>query len=89
MQYQNECPIYRASLKPGTLPLIWQNIWERVGTNAVQRQMRDEAGELGVSQVVSVPFKELSGDRGAIGFRRIYVQQRPAKRSIHICLNYF
>ena len=30
--------------------------------------MRDEAGELGVSQGVSVPFKELSGDRGAIGF---------------------
>ena len=64
---KNHCPVYRASLLGGTLPLIWHRVWERVGKNATQRRMLDEAASHGVTNGISIPIKEKNGDRYAIG----------------------
>lgn len=67
MRYQNHCPIYRASLRGGTLPLIWQRVWDRVGTNAIQRRMLDEAASHGITDGISIPIGECDGGTYAVG----------------------
>ncbi len=67
MDYQNQCPIYRASLRVGTLPLIWQEVWDRIEKSPRQKQMVDEAEELGLSQVAVVPIKQINGDLCGVG----------------------
>jgi DNA-binding CsgD family transcriptional regulator len=67
MNYQNHCPIYRASLQGGTLPLIWQKIWDRVGMTATQRRMQDEAASHGITNGICIPIEEQNGDRYGIG----------------------
>lgn len=67
MDYQNYCPVYRASLRGGTLPLVWQHVWDRVQTDATQRRMLDEAASHGLASGISIPIRETNGDRVAIG----------------------
>lgn len=67
MNYQNECPIYRASLRVGALPLIWQEVWDRIEKTPRQKQMVDEAEGLGLSQGVVVPIKQINGDLCGVG----------------------
>ena len=67
MGYQNHCPILRESLRGGSLPLIWQQIWDQTERTATQETMVDEAAELGVVDGVSVPIKMPNGDFSAGG----------------------
>ncbi len=67
MGYQNHCPILREGLNGGSLPLIWQDIWDRVDKNAKQRQMVSEAAELGVVHGVSIPIRMPNGDICGVG----------------------
>ncbi|MBT7979182.1 MAG: LuxR family transcriptional regulator [Rhodospirillaceae bacterium] len=68
MNYQNHCPIYRASLRGGNLPLIWQEVWDRVdGMTATQRHMQNEAANHGITNGVCIPIEEKNGDRYGIG----------------------
>jgi DNA-binding CsgD family transcriptional regulator len=67
MDYQNHCPIYRETLRGGTLPLVWQQVWERTEKSEIQRRMLDEAASFGVVHGVGIPIKERNGDRCSIG----------------------
>jgi len=67
MEYQNHCPIYREGLRGGSLPMIWQEIWDRTEMSLAQQQMVDEAGELGVVHGVTIPVMAPNGDRCGIG----------------------
>jgi len=67
MEYQNQCPIYRETLRGGTLPLVWQQVWERTEKNPMQKRMVDEAASFGVVHGVGIPIKDRNGDYCSIG----------------------
>ncbi len=90
MNYQNHCPIYRASLRGGTLPLIWQKVWDRVGMTATQQRMQDEAASHGITNGICIPIEETNGDRYGIGISTDLADAESARViDVHLPLLFF